>query len=422
MTNKPEAHHNVDPADASAPEALERLVRQAEQAGASDVHLQMRGEIVEVAFRLDGVVSPVTSLPAGVAERVFGRIKFLARLKTYQDSLPQDGRIERRELNSQNDIRVATYPTVTGEKVVLRLFNAATVQSLHELNLPVEAGAELQKFLHQTTGLLLLTGPAGSGKTTTIYACLRALVEQGGRHIISIEDPAEQIIPGVMQTEVNEAIGLDFARAARHLLRQDPQVLVIGEIRDEATANLAVRAGLTGHLVISTLHAGSCRGVFERLMVMCPDHSAVASAVELVLNQRLVRKVCGECAGKGLSSSETASARATTPSPPRSGGEGRGEEKHAFGAPLSPALSLLRGERGSEAAGSRAGCPRCLGTGYRGRVPVMEWLRVTEEMRRDIAAKNLENMVARPTLAESAQEVVNSGLTNQSELNRVLGF
>ena len=366
MANKPEPNQNPDAAEASAPELLERLVRQAEQASASDIHLQMRGATAEVAFRLDGVVSPVTSLPANVAERVFGRIKFLARLKTYQDSLPQDGRIERRELNSQNDIRVATYPTVTGEKIVLRLFNSATVQTLHELNLPVEAGAEMQKFLHQTTGLLLLTGPAGSGKTTTIYACLRQLVEQGGRHIISIEDPAEQIIPGVMQTEVNEAIGLDFAKAARHLLRQDPQVLVIGEIRDEATANLAVRAGLTGHLVISTLHAGSCRGVFERLLVMCPDHSAVASAVELVLNQRLVRRLCAECAGKG--------------------------------------------------------CVACLQTGYRGRAPVVEWLRVSAAQHRRVAAGELGDLVAQPSLADGAQAVVRAGLTNQAELNRVLGF
>lgn len=366
MANKPEANQHPDAAEASAPELLERLVRQAEQAGASDIHLQMRGDIADAAFRLDGVVSRVTSLPADVAERVFGRIKFLARLKTYQDSLPQDGRIERRELNSQNDIRVATYPTVTGEKVVLRLFNSATVQSLHELNLPVEADAELQKFLRQTTGLLLLTGPAGSGKTTTIYACLRQLVEQDGRHIISIEDPAEQIIPGVMQTEVNEAVGLDFAKAARHLLRQDPQVLVIGEIRDEATASLAVRAGLTGHLVISTLHAGSCRGVFERLLVMCPDHSAVASAVELVLNQRLVRRLCAECAGKG--------------------------------------------------------CGACLQTGYRGRVPVVEWLKVNDEMRRRIAARNVGDLIAQPALADNAQVVLRAGLTNQAELNRVLGF
>jgi len=390
MVNKPDANQTPDAAEASAPELLERLVRQAEQAGASDIHLQMRGDIAEVAFRLDGVVSPVTSLPANVAERVFGRIKFLARLKTYQDSLPQDGRIERREMNSQNDIRVATYPTVTGEKIVLRLFNSATVQSLPELNLPAEAGAELQKFLHQTTGLLLLTGPAGSGKTTTIYACLRQLAEAGGRHIISIEDPAEQIIPGVMQTEVNEAIGLDFAKAARHLLRQDPQVLVIGEIRDEATASLAVRAGLTGHLVISTLHAGSCRGVFERLLVLCPDHSAVASAVELVLNQRLVRRLCGECAGSGS-------------------------------AGASPASSVDVETRRQD-AGAPGNCPACLGTGYRGRVPVVEWLRVNDELRRRIAARDVGELRAQPSLADHAQAVLREGLTNQAELNRVLGF
>lgn len=366
MANRSQADQNVGATGASAPELLERLLRQAEQANASDIHLQMRGDVAEVAFRLDGVISPLTSLPANVAERVFGRIKFLARLKTYQDSLPQDGRIERRELNSQNDVRVATYPTVTGEKIVLRLFNATSVKSLHELNLPETASAELQKFLHQTTGLLLLTGPAGSGKTTTIYACLRQLVEQGGRHIISIEDPAEQIIPGVMQTEINEAIGLDFAKAARHLLRQDPQVLVIGEIRDEATANLAVRAGLTGHLVISTLHAGSCRGVFERLLVMCPDYSAVASSVELVLNQRLVRRLCPECKGNS--------------------------------------------------------CAACLQTGYRGRIPVMEYLRVTDDIRSYIRNKDLQSISPPQPLDTIARDLVARGLSDEKECRRVFGL
>ena len=307
-------------AELSAPKILEQLVRQAERAGASDIHLQMRGKAAEVAFRLDGVITPGAELSAEVAERVFGRIKFLARLKTYQETLPQDGRIAHDELKSKNDIRVATYPTVTGEKIVLRLFNSETAKSLGELGLPTAANAELEKFLRQTTGLLLLTGQAGSGKTTTIYACLRHLAELVGRHIITVEDPVEQIVPGTMQTEVNDAIGLDFARAARHLLRQDPQVLIIGEIRDEATAQLAVRAGLTGHLVISTLHAGSCKGVFERLLAMCAYHSAVASAVELVLNQRLISKVCAACDG--------------------------------------------------------AGCESCLRTGYNGRVPLVEWLRV----------------------------------------------
>src|ERR1051325_627971 len=304
----------------SAPQVLQRLVHQAERANASDIHLQMRAGSASVSFRLDGVMTPAADLPAPIAERVLGRIKFLARLKTYQESLPQDGRIDKAALEAQSDLRVATYPTVTGEKIVLRLFNTTAVKTLDELELPAQARFELGRFLSQTAGLLLLTGPAGSGKTTTIYACLRELAQHGGRHIITIEDPAEQIIPGIMQTEVNEARGLDFARAARHLLRQDPQVLVIGEIRDEETAGVVVRAAMTGHLCISTLHAGSCRGVAERLLMMCPDAFAVASSLELIFNQRLVRRLCDRCQG--------------------------------------------------------ARCDSCLGTGYHGRVPVMEWVRL----------------------------------------------
>lgn len=350
----------------SAPEILEKLVRQAEQAGASDIHVQMLGKKAQVSFRLDGVITPVIDLSEEVAERVIGRIKFLSRLKTYQESLPQDGRIDRGEIGSENDIRVATYPTVTGEKIVLRLFSLSSAKELNELEFPEDARAELEKFLRQTSGLLLLTGPAGSGKTTTIYACLRFLAQLGGRHIITIEDPAEQIVPGVMQTEVNEARGLDFPKAARHLLRQDPQVLVIGEIRDEETANIAVRAALTGHLVISTLHAGSCKGVFERLLVMCSDHSAVASSIALVVNQRLVRRLCRNCSGKG--------------------------------------------------------CECCLQTGYRGRLPVLEWLRVTEQMHRRIAARDIESLAAKPSLAEGARKLVQAGLTDEKEMRRIFGF
>jgi type II secretory ATPase GspE/PulE/Tfp pilus assembly ATPase PilB-like protein len=364
-TRKSSAEPDKSDAD-SAPRILEALVQRAERAGASDIHLQMRGKAAEISFRLDGVLSHIDELSEAVAERVVGRIKFLARLKTYQESLPQDGRIEHGDIASANDIRVATYPTVTGEKIVLRLFNSSTAKKLSELDFPEYAHAELEHFLRQTAGLLLLTGPAGSGKTTTIYACLRFLTELGGRHIITVEDPAEQIVPGVMQTEVNEARGLDFAKAARHLLRQDPQVLVIGEIRDEETANIAVRAALTGHLVISTLHAGSCKGVFERLMVLCPDHSAVASSLALVVNQRLVRKLCKNCSGKG--------------------------------------------------------CESCVQTGYRGRLPVVECLRVTEEMRRRIASRQIDSLSAKPSLAENAQTLIAAGLTNTVELQRVFGF
>src|SRR5437762_9245656 len=168
-----------DTAADSAPRVLEDLIHQAERANASDIHLQMIGETARVAFRLDGLMSPAVELPEAVAERVFGRIKFLARLKTYQESLPQDGRIDKSFVGAQNDIRVATYPTVTGEKIILRLFNSSATKGLHELELPAEACSELKQFLQQNAGLLLLTGPAGSGKTTTIYACLKHLAEMG---------------------------------------------------------------------------------------------------------------------------------------------------------------------------------------------------------------------------------------------------
>lgn len=355
---------SVDPENA-APDTLSRLLRQAEAAGASDVHLQMTGAGAAVSLRLDGALTPLCEWPGDLAERVFGRIKFLARLKTYQDSLPQDGRMDKADSGAAHDIRVATYPTVTGEKIVLRLFNQTVARPLRELELPADVVGELETFLRGPAGLLLLTGPAGSGKTTTIYGCLRHLLDLGGRHVITVEDPVEQILPGLMQTEVSEARGLTFAVAARHLLRQDPQVLVLGEIRDDETANLAVRAALTGHLVISTLHAGSCRGVFERLLGMCPDPYAVVSAIELVLNQRLLRRVCAECGGQG--------------------------------------------------------CAACLQTGYRGRVPAVEWLRLNPALRARIRAVGPEAIAPAQGLEGVARELLRCGLSDTREYERVLG-
>jgi type II secretory ATPase GspE/PulE/Tfp pilus assembly ATPase PilB-like protein len=245
------------------------------------------------------------------------------------------------------------------------LFHTADHRTLRELDLPATVCQELDAFLRGQAGLLLLTGPAGSGKTTTIYACLRQLASFGGRHVITVEDPVEQVVAGIMQTEVNDAVGLNFARAARHLLRQDPQALVIGEIRDDETANLAVRAALTGHLVITTLHAGSCRGVYERLMVMCADRLTVIYAVALVLNQRLLRRVCAKCRGPG--------------------------------------------------------CADCLQTGYRGRAPVIEWFRVDDPLRAAIRGQGLEAIQPQGRLEQSARDLVAQGITDEAEYRRLFG-
>lgn len=347
------------------PQVLEGLIARAESAGASDLHLQMESEGASVSLRLDGLLAPFCLLEKDVAERVIGRVKYLARLKSYQNSLPQDGRINAAEIGARHDLRVATYPTLTGEKVVLRLFEGGrAVHRLSDLGFPEPALASLQSFLQGPSGLLLLTGPAGSGKTTTIYACLRELLELGGRHIITIEDPAEQVIPGVMQTETNEALGLDFAKAAKHLLRQDPQVLVIGEIRDEETASLVVRAALTGHMVISTLHAGSCRGMVERLWLLCRDHYAAASALSLAVNQRLVRRLCGNCRGEG--------------------------------------------------------CDSCLKTGYRGRVPVVEWVRMDDTLRTSLREQGSQGITPTVPFDVSARRLISEGVTSMAELKRVL--
>jgi type II secretory ATPase GspE/PulE/Tfp pilus assembly ATPase PilB-like protein len=351
------------PADNSAPQLLEQLVQQAEMAGASDIHLHRVGATAQICFRLDGLLTTRSSVAGELADRLFGRIKYLARLKTYQESLPQDGRIDRAELKSQNDIRVSTYPSVTGEKIVLRLFQGGGVRPLGELGLP-EAGVQvLQEFLRLGTGLLLLSGPAGSGKTTTIHGCLAALASDSGRHIITVEDPVEQIVPGVMQTEVNEARGLTFAQAARHLLRQDPQSLVIGEIRDEETAGVAVRAALTGHLTISTLHAGSCPGVWERFRVLCPDSSSALSALELLWNQRLIRRLCANCRGTG--------------------------------------------------------CETCLQSGFHGRVPLAEWCRLDDAIRRRVQEQGAGVLQPAIPMESAGRDLLTRGLTKPVELERV---
>ena len=350
---------------AAAPEVVTALLRRCVEAGASDLHLHRDGSGGEVRFRLDGVLGPPEPLPPEIVERIFGRVKYLARLSTWQEQTPQDGRMDRAATGLPHDVRVATYPTATGELMVLRLVALPTAIELASLGLPAGVRRELERALARTDGLLLLTGPAGSGKTTTIYACLRELTTVRPRHVITIEDPVEQVLSGLTQTEIREAAGLTYARAARHLLRHDPEVLVIGEVRDDETAQVAMRAALTGHLVISTLHAGSCRGVFERLVSLTRDTGALASTAVTVVNQRLFRRLCGRCRGEG--------------------------------------------------------CAGCLASGYRGRVPAAEVFTPGEEDRARLRAGRLDELAPAEPLAAAARALVGEGATDHAEFRRVLG-
>lgn len=354
-------------ATAEAPAVLQQLLERAVASGASDLHLQRAssGGCGLVRFRLDGVLVPVAELAPELAERVAGRIKYLAGLKTYVDTLPQDGRIDHAAVGIPEDVRVSTYPTVSGEQLVLRLFSAHEGRALDQLGLSASALKALHAFLPQPSGLLLFTGPAGSGKTTTIYACLRELAASG-RHVITVEDPVEQILPGLTQTQVDDARGLTFAEAAKHLLRQDPEILVIGEIRDEPTAAVAMRAALTGHLLVSTLHAGSCQGVFDRLRSLGVESTSLAAISGLVVNQRLFRRCCPQCSG--------------------------------------------------------GGCAACLGTGYRGRLPVAESLRIDDAVRTALRAGDFSALQPEVSLASEAARLVQAGLTDRREFVRVLGY
>jgi len=393
--------------------------------GASDIHLEPMPDALAVKLRIDGVLQEVARIRGAVRANVIARVKVLADLLTYRTDIPQEGRIEghtfdpappkpregrdepnfrpdghsRRETEATRsgvDLRVSTFPTIHGEKAVIRIFDPAkrTFQ-MDDLGFPREVRAELERFLVRPQGVILLTGPAGSGKTTTIYASLHLLSERAGgtRNIVSIEDPVEYAVPGVTQTQINLPAGLTFSRSLRSLLRQDPEVIMVGEIRDAETAKIAIEAGLTGHLVMSTVHTGSACGVFGRLLDMGVEPFLVSSAVTAVLAQRLVRMVCPKCRQP---------------------------------VTQDPGFQGLK-ERCGARAFQGTGCDSCLNTGYSGRTVLAEFLAVNEEMRQAILRKSdhaaLENIAASAgmkPLLEQGIELVRQGATSPAELRRVM--
>ncbi len=396
-TRASEIRANLEPLDARdaayATRFVDAVLDAARELGASDVHVQPTGDGIEVCWRLDGVLQRVGQFPSGESTDVVTRLKVLAELLTYRNDVPQEGRIRRGPSNVE--MRVSTFPTLHGERAVVRLFAAdKRFLYLEDLGLPQEIHEQLQRSLLETSGAVLLTGPAGSGKTTTAYACLRELVRasNGTKSLVSLEDPVEVAVPGVAQSQVNTAAGFDMAKGLRSLMRQDPEVVLIGEVRDRATAEVAFQASLTGHLVLTTFHAGSAAGAISRLSDMDIEPYLLRSGILAILNQRLVRRLC-QCA------TETH------------------DESARLGLPV---------QRACEAAG----CDSCHGTGYHGRLVLAEMLTAQPtELGRAILsrsdASHLEQLAVESGMVtrwQRACAAVEAGQTSPAEIRRVLGF
>ncbi len=372
------------------------LVREAVDAHASDIHLEASRSGLTVRFRLDGVLADALEPPAEHHHAIVSRIKLLAELDIAERRRPQDGRIRVRLPAGELDLRVSTVPTVHGESVVLRLLDrGGRPVSLDELGVPAALLAPLHAICTRPHGMMLVAGPTGSGKSTTLYAALQAR-DRTAEKIVTVEDPVEFHLPGITQVPVHRQIGVTFANVLRSLLRQDPDVLLIGEMRDSETADIAVQAAMTGHFVLSTLHTQDALGSITRLLDLGVPAYMIAATVEAVVGQRLVRRVCDACR---ISYTPSASLCAA-----------------AAGRPVA-SVELSHG----------LGCPACRGTGFKGRVGVFEVLPFTEELkdaivhgasRRELGDLARSNGVR--TMREEAWDKVLAGVTTIEEVHRVL--
>ncbi len=389
--------------DAPVVRLINALLSQAAREGASDIHLEAYETRSVVRMRVDGILRDVLEVPLAAHGFLVSRIKILAQLDIAEKRLPQDGRILLRLAGRPIDVRVSTLPTAHGERVVLRLLDKQAGRlSLGALGMSDETLAALDALIHQPHGILLVTGPTGSGKTTTLYAAL-ARLDTRTLNITTVEDPIEYNLEGVGQTQVNPKINLDFARALRAILRQDPDVIMIGEIRDLETAQIAVQASLTGHLVLATLHTNDAVGAVTRLVDMGVEPFLVASSLLGVLGQRLVRKLCIQC-----------------------------RRPHALDA---AERRLLRTARHLSASSSpegfpmiyrAAGCTACRASGYRGRTGIFELLEVDDTLRALIHDRASEERLREHArrrgminLREDGLRWVLAGVTSLEEVLRV---
>lgn len=382
----------------NVPEMVDYLLQQAALHHASDVHLVPYRDFVQVRFRVDGILSDVVQVGPLVRELITNRLKVMSQVVSFVHDRPQDGRIDLVASGRQVDLRVAFMPTLHGERIVMRVLDRAELGfGLVSLGFTETQLSLFSDIIFRPQGMVILNGPAGSGKTTTIYAVLRAVLEhsQNGSSIYTLEDPIEYDLLNINQTQIEEAQNFTFAQGLRTMLRQDPDVIMVGEIRDLDTARIAVQAGMTGHLIITTVHAKQSAGVFVRLTEIGLDAHSVSSAVTAVIAQRLVRLLCQEC-------------RRPTPATP-------GQEAK---------LGLTLGAATFYAA---TGCTSCNQKGYVGRRAVYEILSVDETMRELIALRASPDKIHQQsvqrgmtTMIENAVRMAREGETSLDEVLRIL--
>ena len=389
--------------EAPVVELVSNTLSQSLNERASDIHIEPEERQFRIRYRIDGVLHTRLTLPRDRFDAVASRVKLLAGMDIAERRLPQDGRTSRRINGQDVDIRVSALPGTWGESLVLRLLPTEREQfTLEKLGMEADHRAIFTGWISQPNGILLVTGPTGSGKSTTLYAALEAITD-GTKKIITVEDPVEYDIKGVHQVQAHGDIGYSFARALRSLLRQDPDIIMIGEIRDLETAQIAVQASLTGHLVFSTLHTNDAISAFTRLIDMGIEPFLVASALRGVLAQRLVRKLCTSCAAPAL--------------PPE--GEVAGE----FAALATP--MGLHQARWRHAVG----CPRCHGTGYVGRLAIYEPIGLIAPLREAILQRMPPHAAARiarqsgfRSLRQDGLLKAAAGITSLDEVVRVTGL
>jgi type IV pilus assembly protein PilB len=388
--------------DAPLVRLVNSILFQAAEDGASDVHFEPQEDALVVRFRIDGVLQEMQRIPKRMMAGVTTRLKVLAKLDIAERRKPQDGRISLNAAAAGRmlDVRVATLPTVEGESLVMRLLDKSKKPpTLTELGLSEEMRTQLSEIVAKPTGALLVTGPTGSGKSTTLFACLNQ-INRPEINIITVEDPVEYRLPGVNQVQINNRAGLTFAAALRSILRSDPDVVMVGEVRDGETAKISIEAALTGHLVLSTLHTNDAPSALTRLNEMGVEPFLTGAAVSGVLAQRLARKLCTHCCEMYTPSVDELLAARVSPDV----------------AAASDGMAFYR----------KRGCPRCNQTGYRGRVGVYQLLQMTEDLATLAASKAPREEIERAALATGMRTLwddglakVAAGLTSIEELARV---